>query len=414
MPDLDERFRSLSRTRSPDLWPDISRREPSRPPAQPSRARRAAAAAVALLLAGAGLGLAALSFGNSREPATGTTGSLDPAPAQQQIPTSAGVVETFEVGEVVSSVVYGEGSVWVAVWNSDGSFGGRIVRIDPETHEVQAEIPVDALPTWEVGGGAMVVADGSLWVVGSLEAPGAFDDPGGGADTAVIEIDASTNEVVQTFELGGTHGADLTFLDGELWVLLFGDESVDNDMQVVRVDPSTGDVLARIPLDTGWAHTIVAAEGRLVVLESGPGATNAAGHAAVIDAATNAVSRARIPSEYMTPMPVISRGQVWISLDPGFARLDPITVEFPEPAVSLPARFSDCCGFLEADDRGIWFLSLDPRTGTDRQLNVFDPKTGDVTDLVALADGSPVAMAIAPDSVWILNYEGTLTHVGLG
>ncbi|HJU57675.1 MAG TPA: hypothetical protein VJ774_02945 [Actinomycetota bacterium] len=339
---------------------------------------------------------------------------VGPTPSPDALlPTTAELVETFDVANDVRSVVYGEGSVWVAASNDDGTFGGRIIRFDPETHDVQAEIPVDVLPTWEVGGGSMVVAEGSLWIAGSLEAPGAFDDPGGGADAAVIRIDTTTNEVVQTFELGGTHGADLTFLGGELWALVFGDETVDHAMEVLRVDPTTGDILARIPLETSWAHTVAAAGGRLVVLESGPGATNAAGHAAVIDAATNAVSRAEVPSDYITPMPVVSQGQVWISLDPGFVRLDPLKVEFREPAVPLPARFSDCCGFVEADDRGIWFLSLDPRTGTDRQLNVFDPETGDVADLVTLADGSPVAMAVAPESVWILNYEGTLTHVAL-
>lgn len=333
--------------------------------------------------------------------------------ADQGPPPTAEVVETLEVGEVVSSVSYGERSVWVATSNNDGSFGGRIVRIDPATHEVQAEIQVDVLPTWEVGGGAMVVEDGSLWVTGSLEASGAFDDPGGGAEAAVIRIDTTTNEVAQTFELGGTHGADLTFLDGELWVLVFGDESVDNDMEVVRVDPVTGDVLARIPLGTGWAHTVVAADDRLVVLESGPGAANAAGRAAVIDPNTNAVSRVEVPGEYITPMPVVSRDQVWVSLDPGFARLDPQAVAFPDPEVSLPPRFSDCCGFVEADDRGIWFLNL-AANGKDRALNLFDPGTGEVRELVVLEEGAPVAMAVAPDSVWILNYEGTLTHVALG
>lgn len=410
MTDLDERFQALSHTRSPDLWRDIEGRDPRTGIAPTPRSHRALAAAVALAIAAAGIGLAALTFGGSEQRSV-TGGSVVPSPVGT--PTSAEVVETFDVGNDVRSVAYGEGSVWVAASNDDGNFGGRILRIDPLSHEVLADIPVNVIPGWEVGGGAMVVEAGSLWVTGAIGAPGDFDDPGGGADAAVIQIDSSTNDVVQMFELGGVDGADLTFLDGELWVLVSGDETVDHDMEVVRVDPTIGNVLARTPLDTGWAHTIAAADGRLVVLESGPGAANAAGHAAVIDPATNAISRAEVPSDYITPMPVISRGQVWVSLDPGFARLDPLAVGFTEPTVSLPARFSDCCGFVEADDRGIWFLSL-AQNGTDRQLNVFDPDTGDVTDLVALADGAPVAMAVAPDSVWILNYEGTLTHVALG
>jgi Tol biopolymer transport system component len=338
--------------------------------------------------------------------------AAEPSSSHVGLPTTAEVVETFAVGEDVRSIAYGDGSVWVALSNNDGTFDGRIIRIDPNTHDVLAEIPVDVLPTWEVGGGAMAFEDGSLWVTGSTDAPGAFDDPGGGADAAVIRIDTVANEVADTFALDATHGADLAFLDGELWVLVFGDETVDHAMEVVHVDSRTGDVGARIPLETGWAHTIVAAHGRLVVLESGPGAANAAGNAAVIDPATSAVSRVEVPGDYITPMPLVSRGEVWISLDPGFARLDPLAVDF-EHAVSLPSRFSDCCGFLEADDRGIWFLSL-AANGTDRQLNVFDPSSGTPTELVVLEEGAPVAMAIAPDSIWILNYEGTLTHVALG
>jgi Tol biopolymer transport system component len=336
---------------------------------------------------------------------------VEPSPTTP--PSDARVVETFKVGEDVRSIAYGEGSVWVATSINDGTLGGHIVRIDPTTNEVQAEIPVDAIPSWEVGGGAMVFADGDLWVAGDIEKPGAFNDPGGGADAAVVRIDASTNAVEQTFELGGTSAADLTSLDGDLWVLLFGDESVNENMEVVRVSPSTGDVVARISLETGWGHTIVAAQGRLVVLESGPGATNAAGDAAVIDPVTNAVSRVEIPSEYMTPMPVVSSGQVWISLDPGFARLDPQAAAFPDPVATVPPRFSDCCGFVEADDRGIWFLNL-AANGKDRALSLFDADTGVARELAVLDEGTPVAMAVAPDSVWLLSYEGTLTHVDLG
>jgi hypothetical protein len=102
-----------------------------------------------------------------------------------------------------------------------------------------------------------------------------------------------------------------------------------------------------------------------------------------------------------------------MSTDPGFVRFDPLVEGLPEVPATLPASFGDCCGFLESHDRGIWFLSADLQ-GNGRVLNVFDPATGEATALVALDEGNPVAMAVAPDAVWILNYEGTLTHVDLG
>jgi WD40-like Beta Propeller Repeat len=323
-------------------------------------------------------------------------------------PSTSEVVETFAVGHDVRSVVYGEGSVWVAASSSDGTSSGRIIRIDPETYEIQAEIPVEVIPTWEVGGGAMVVSEGSLWVTGAIEVASVD----GINDAAVIRIEASTNEVAQTFTFGGEVGADLAFMDGDLWVLLFGDETVDHTMEVVRVDPETSDVLARFQLDANWAHSLVAVDGRLITIVGGNDAVNEGGRMIVIDPADSAVSRIQMPSRYHSTTPVMSRGHVWVSLEPGFIRFDPLGEGFPEPSLTLPSRYTDCCGFIEGDDRGIWFVSLKPEGGT--QLEVFDPTTGDLTELVALHEGTPVAMAVAPDAVWILNYEGTLTHVDLG
>jgi Tol biopolymer transport system component len=357
-------------------------------------------------------------------PSIGVAGDIawQPIPAPAEIveptasmpPSTAEVIETFAVGQDVRSVAFGEGSVWVAASNNDGTFAGRILRIDPKTHEVQADIPVEVIPTWVVGGGAMVVADGSLWVTGALDRPGAFNDPGGGADAAVIRIDTSKNEVVQTFTLGGEIGADLSFLDGDLWVLLFGDETADHVMEVVRVDPGTGDVLARVQLGANWAHTLAAADGRVITIVGGDDAVNEDGRLIVIDPAVGAASRIQMPSRYHSTTPVMTRGQVWVSLEPGFTRFDPLAEGFPEPSIPLPSRYATCCGFMDGDDRGIWFVTVDSNGGTDPGLVLFDPASAEVTELATLDEGSPVAMAVAPDSVWILNYEGTLTRVDLG
>lgn len=334
--------------------------------------------------------------------------TVEPTPSP---PTSAAeVVETFAVGQDVRSVVYGDGSVWVAASNVDGTSAGHIVRIDPETHEVQADIPVEVIPTWEIGGGAMVVDSGSLWVTGAIGGAGVD----GISDAAVIRIDASTNEVVTTFDLGGHVGADIALLDGDLWVLLFGDESVDQAMEVVRVDPGTGHVLARFTLDAAWAHSLVAADGRLITIVGGENAVNEDGRMIVIDPAASEPSRIQMPSRYHSTTPVLWRGQGWVSLEPGFIRFDPLTEEFIQPPIMLPARYADCCGFIEGDDRGFWFVTVDSNGGPHPGLVLFDPASAEVTELATLDEGSPVALAVAPDSVWILNYEGTLTHVDLG
>lgn len=340
-----------------------------------------------------------------------------PVPSPTERATLQGeIAATLEVGEDVRSVVYGAGSVWVAVSNNDGTFAGRIIRIDPETNEILGTIPVETIPTWEVGGGAMVAADGSLWVTGGVEGPGGPESAGGGSDAAVVRIDTSTNEVVDRFTLGGTVGADLTFMEGDLWVLVFGDETVDHRMEVVRADPATGDVFARILLTAGWAHRIVAAGGRLLVIEGGPRVVNEGGRMTSIDPATNEVAAsAGIPSRYSPHGPVQWRGELWASLEDGFARFDPVTGQLLERSTDLdPSRFAIGLGYIETDDRGIWFLGYDGVHGGGAvRLDRFDPETDAVTELVELDEGCPVAMAVGPDSVWILSCEGTLTRVDL-
>jgi hypothetical protein len=226
----------------------------------------------------------------------------------------------------------------------------------------------------------------------------------------VIRIDTSTNEVARTFDLGGHVGADLTFLDDDLWVLLFGDDG----MELVRADRETGQLIARFRLTANWAHTLMATDGRLITAVGGDEAVNVDGRMIQIDPATGVVSQIDVPTRSFTPMPVLWRGQVWLSTDPGFVRFEPLAAGFSGPPVTLGPRFGGCCGFVEADSRGMWFLSPDPDGRTGQLLHLFDPDTGEARELATLDEGTPVAMAVAPDALWILNYEGTLTHVRLG
>lgn len=76
MPELGERFESLSRTRVPDLWPAIESREPGNA-FELSSSRRVLVAVVAFVVAIAGIGFAAISFGGSDRPAaSGATGPV--------------------------------------------------------------------------------------------------------------------------------------------------------------------------------------------------------------------------------------------------------------------------------------------------------------------------------------------------
>lgn len=98
MSDLDERFRSLSRVRPPDLWPDIEHREPH-PLREPSPRRQLVAVTVAFAVAAAGIGLAIRAF------------------QPEDRPRPAATVENGKIAFVAT----GKGGSDIYVVNSDGT-----------------------------------------------------------------------------------------------------------------------------------------------------------------------------------------------------------------------------------------------------------------------------------------------------
>ena len=148
MPDLDERFRSLSRTRSPDLWPEVEGREP-RPTLEPSPWRRALVAAAALYRAGLGSALppyplseaeiierARTFAGRLGHPAAGADAFAWTAP--KEFERLAAAVGIEEAGRSAAS-----GEPAVAVWTvrfrgAGGPASGEAVAVDyqPQTLRV--------------------------------------------------------------------------------------------------------------------------------------------------------------------------------------------------------------------------------------------------------------------------------------
>ena len=119
----------------------------------------------------------------------------------------------------------GEGAVWIG--SADGGESedsqegtGTMWRIDPDTNEVVATIPLpDAVGYLSVATGA-----GAVWLQG-------------GNPSTVFQIDPATNRVTATIPapLGS-----VSFGRGSLWVASYQAPTVK------RIDPNTGDVLATI------------------------------------------------------------------------------------------------------------------------------------------------------------------------
>src|SRR6478752_6094340 len=105
----------------------------------------------------------------------------------------------------------------------------RIQKIDPKTGRVLATIPAPG------GGGdsGLTWAEGTLWV-------------GQYRDRKIHQIDPETGAILRTIE-SNRFVTGVTWVDGEFWHgTMEGDES-----DIRRIDPATGEVLARLTMPEG-------------------------------------------------------------------------------------------------------------------------------------------------------------------
>lgn len=393
MTDLDERFRRLERMTGPDLWPDIEGRVP-RSMQDPGSGRRMAVAAVAMLLAAGGAAVAIRAF-VGREAARPARPAATPAP-----PVDPVVDVTLPI-KWPSSIVYGEGSIWVAASANDGTGGGTVYRIDPDTAEILAEIPVVAVPGWETGGGAMEVTDGAVWVAG------------GGSSRNLVRIDAATNLVVQEIAVKGAFLGDVAVDDLGVWVSVFVRDGERERVDLVRLDPATGAEEARIPLETEYGREVIAIDGTIWVhANETHGSVVGASLLTRVDPQTERVV-ASVPLG--SPATSVTEGNgfiwapTWTEEDGNLLmRVDPETGE----VITLPSGTLEFV--IDVGEGGVWGVArrgqdlFDGRGGIVR----FDPVTGRVDAGVGI-EARTIALSVAPGSVWAAHYEGGVTRVEL-
>ena len=106
--------------------------------------------------------------------------------------------------------------------------GNRIQKIDPDTGAV-----LSSIPTPEDGGAGLTWAEGSLWI-------------GQHRARKIHRLDPETGAILNTIE-SKRFVTGVTWLNGELWHATWENEQSD----LRRVDPRTGDVLQRIDMPPG-------------------------------------------------------------------------------------------------------------------------------------------------------------------
>ena len=116
----------------------------------------------------------------------------------------------------------------------------RIQKIDPQTGRVLATIPAPG------GGGdsGLTWAEGTLWV-------------GQYRNRKIHQIDPETGAILRTIE-SNRFVTGVTWVDGELWHATWEDEQSD----LRRVDPQTGEVQERLEMPAGVYVSGLESDGR--------------------------------------------------------------------------------------------------------------------------------------------------------
>jgi Tol biopolymer transport system component len=299
----------------------------------------------------------------------------------------------------VGSILYAHGSVWVTARDADGS--GEVLRIDPATNEVVARIPAAAVPGWEVGGAGIAAGAGALWVTGG------GDTHDGEFGALLQRIDPETGEMVASISLEGRFGEDVVVDPSGVWVVLAGEEDFT---EVVRVDPVTNEIVARVRLGQQWAHWIGSAGGMIVVHEHRTFSGGRGGVFTAIDPSTNEIVWTVEPEGNWT---------TW-----GMATWDDLVWTTAHDVLGLNAATGEVLDLVDAPiatsgtgmvsgEGGIWLVGYNPSGGRSITLNRLDPASGLIDLSAEVPEAGGIAIAAGNGAVWVLEYEGTVTRIDL-
>ena len=270
----------------------------------------------------------------------------------------------------LGGVAVGAGSAWVGV--PGRGEGGQVVRIDLATNEVVARIPVREAPYRK----QIVVTDEAVWV----------------ASRGLMErIDPDTNAVCARVELPGRAVSAIAADGSAVWAITVDETGRERAGTLVRVDPATNRIAAEIPLGpqvAGYEDEIALGAGSVWVVGVRWSAQEDAEHGSDlirVDPATNRIA-ARIPVGAFHA--VVGPDDVWVRfpVDGAFdragerwlwSRVDARTAE-----VSPPFEFEGQ-GLRLVTPEGLWSVGYDEREHV--RVTRFDPET-----LEAVARSEPI------------------------
>ena len=265
---------------------------------------------------------------------------------------------TVPVGSSPTAVAAGERWVWVANFDDE-----TVTQIDSETNTVARTIVVDGSPL------AIAVGEGAVWVTSTRE-----------GDAVLTKIDAVSGAVRRELELG-TGLALLAVGEGSVWVAV-GD--LVNDT-VLRLLPGTGAVEERISLPSR-AGAVAVGAGALWVASAGLD-----GRVWRIDPATNELA-ATIPLDFRAEDIAVVDGAVWVTNRgaDSVSRIDPT-----EDRVAETIAVGRGPAGIAGGEGAVWVAN-----STDRTVSRVDARTGDVAATIDV-DARLGDVAVGAGGVWV-------------
>jgi hypothetical protein len=269
-----------------------------------------------------------------------------------RIDLPTGTAALVLANDYVFKLTSGHGSIWISTGQD-----GRVLRVDPGSNAVTAEITLGGGPVTE-----LAVSPDAVWAsaIGDL-----------------VRIDPETNEVVGRVRSAGSFG-DVAFGEGSLWAIA----GAGDDGAVWRIDAATGDVRQRIPLaNPSFWNEIEAGEGAVWVTSSpiahrdaeplvhlyriDPSAGSITGDVALGDGASGLG-----PGEGATSLTTLALGEraVWavVEFDGDLFRIDPQNLDVSElPLASVVGRSSDVGSGLAVGAGAVWITSPEAVTRVD-------------------------------------------------